>query len=93
MKATEVSAALRALEPFKSGPLEGVRVAQSLYVVKSYALPIAAAGQDRYIVASEAPTPTTGRHAGQVRAAWEARGYDVRSVTSETVISAAQRTN
>jgi hypothetical protein len=90
--AAEVSAAISALEPFKSGPLEGVRVAPSLYVVKSYALPIAAAGQGRYIVASEAPTATTGRHAGQVRAAWQAQGYAVASVTSETVISAAQRT-
>lgn len=89
MLAAEVRAALSKLEPFKSGPLEGVRVAPSLYVVKSYGAPVAIAGQDDYMVTYQAQTATSGRHAGQARAAWRARGYTVRAIPRAELEAAA----
>lgn len=91
MKASAAAAAIRDTRPFASGPLVGARVSDSLYVVKSYSDTIAAAIRgNSYMVTLDPKTPTSSRHAGQVRAAWAGLTYlDV----GQPVLDSAVRRN
>jgi hypothetical protein len=91
VKPSAAAAAIRDTRPFTSGPLVGVRVSERLYLVQSYGDTIAAIVRDvGYLVTVDPPSPTSGRHAGQVRAAWQGIAYlDV----GQPVLDSAVRRN
>jgi hypothetical protein len=89
MKASAAAAAIANTQPFASGPLVGARVSDRLYVVQSYGDTIAAVVRDvGYLVTLEPASPTSGRHAGQVRAAWQ--GIALKDVPQDVLESAVR---
>lgn len=78
MTKEQAAQALKDTKPFVSGPLLGIRVSSSLYIVQSYGETIAAVVRDvGCLVTTEKFTVTTSRHTSMVRKAWQGFSREV----------------
>lgn len=92
MKVSAAAAAIRDTKPFVSGPLVGVRVHDSLYLIQSYSQTIAAVVRGvGYLVTLDPASPTSSRHAAQVRNAWAGIARDVTQAELDSAVRGAQR--